>query len=84
MRLDLKVGLSVILTEAERLFLTKDELADLTDCKRKSDQIRWLKARRYPFEVGDKGNPKVLRSVVFDRMQAKSAQPQIRLREQAA
>lgn len=68
----------------ESLFLSKSDLADLTDCKRKSDQIRWLKARRYPFEVGDKGNPKVLWSVVFDRMQAKPAQPQVRLREQAA
>lgn len=45
-------------------FLEPDELADLSECKRKADQIEWLKANRIPFLVGDKGTPKVLRATV--------------------
>lgn len=59
------------------MFLTPDELAELTGCKRKSGQIAWLKARRYPFEVNKTGHPKVLRETVFARMQAKPS-PQLR------
>lgn len=50
------------------LFLTDEELQELTDCPRKREQIEWLKARRYPFEVTAKGRPVVLRSVVLDRL----------------
>lgn len=50
------------------LFLTKQELAELSD-KRKADaQIRWLQNRKIPFEVSGAGQPKVLRAVVIARL----------------
>ena len=65
------------------LFLSAQEIADLTD-KRKADaQIRWLKARNFPFEISGAGKPKVLRAVVIARMGGSlhnsRAEPQLRL-----
>lgn len=51
------------------IFLTQDELKALTDFKISKAQIRWLKNNAYPFEVGASGKPKVLRSLVLDRLQ---------------
>lgn len=44
------------------LLLTADELRDLTDYVRPSDQCRWLRSRGYLYEVGASGRPKVLRA----------------------
>ena len=52
------------------LFLTHDELKDLTDLKNPSAQIRWLKNHSYPFETGASGKPKVLRSLLIERLQS--------------
>jgi hypothetical protein len=41
------------------MLLTPDELHELTDCARKGDQIEWLRARSWVFEVSDTGRPKV-------------------------
>lgn len=50
------------------MFLTPEEITALTDYKRPADQIRWLTERGYRFEVGASGRPKVLRSVVEQRL----------------
>lgn len=40
------------------MFLSDDELQELTECARKQAQVEWLRARRYPFEVSAKGRPR--------------------------
>lgn len=49
------------------MFLTQTELAELTERKRKADQIAWLKANGYHFAIGANGHARVLR----DHVQAK-------------
>jgi hypothetical protein len=64
------------------LFLTFDELRQLTDRARASAQIRWLKAHGFPFEISAEGKPKVLRSVCLARCGEKRqtpAEPRLRL-----
>jgi len=66
------------------MFLTPDQLAEMTDCTRSDGQIRWLEARGYPYEVGQKGRVKVLAEVVRLRMGGVSSevperQPMLRL-----
>lgn len=51
------------------LFLTSDELRELTDLRFPKAQMRWLDKNKYPYEVSAAGKPKVLRSLVFDRLQ---------------
>ena len=45
-------------------WLEPEEVAALTECKRKADQVEWLRANRIPHLIGDKGNPKVLRATI--------------------
>ena len=63
------------------MFLSDDELKALSDCKRPSDQIRWLTALRIPFVVSAKGKVKVLRRVVEIHLQGNVnvAAPKVRL-----
>jgi hypothetical protein len=51
------------------LFLTSDELRELTDLRVAKAQMRWLDKNKYPYEVSAAGKPKVLRSLVLDRLQ---------------
>lgn len=44
------------------LFLTPDELAQLTGLQRPAAQCRWLTRNGYRFEVGGDRQPKVLRA----------------------
>ena len=46
------------------MFLTDDELADLTGRKRSKLQIEWLVDHGYKFELNAAGRPKVLRAFV--------------------
>lgn len=46
------------------MFLTPDELVELTERKTKATQIAWLKANGFRFVIGANGNPKVLREHV--------------------
>lgn len=46
------------------LFLTQTELAELTERKRKADQIAWLKANGYHYAIGANGHARVLREHV--------------------
>ena len=50
------------------MFLSHQELKELTDRSIPKAQMRWLKSHAYPFEIGASGKPKVLRSFVIDRL----------------
>lgn len=45
------------------MFLTKDEVKDLTGYSQQSKQIAQLKAQRIPFHISHSGHPKVARTV---------------------
>lgn len=45
-------------------FLNKQDLIELTDCKRKSDQIEWLRKQGIRFFVTKAGRPAVPKSAV--------------------
>lgn len=74
------------------MFLTPDELFELTDCRRKSAQIEWLRKRRWRFEVTREGFPRVARAYWQQRMvgaandaiDMPSARPNFRLIKGAA
>jgi hypothetical protein len=50
------------------MFLTQSELAELTERKRKGEQIAWLKANGYRYATGANGHAKVLREHVQARL----------------
>ena len=50
------------------LFLTREELEELTGRKRASAQIRWLREHGYPVEESAAGRPVVLRAEVERRL----------------
>lgn len=50
------------------MFLTPDELHDLTGYKRHADQRRWLSERGWTFETAATGKPVVARSYAESRM----------------
>lgn len=64
------------------MFLTEEEVADLTGYKRARDQVRWLERERFGFVIDGNGRPKVLREVVLARLgsvSSKRKEPQLRL-----
>jgi len=50
------------------VFLSAPELVALTEYQRPADQMRWLRANKWPFEVSRKGTPKVLKAEMLRRM----------------
>ena len=52
------------------MFMTPQEVADLTGYQKPSAQMRWLTAEKFGFVVGGDGHPKVLRDVVLSRLGA--------------
>jgi len=50
------------------LFLTQSELAELTERKRKGEQIAWLKANGFHYATGANGHARVLREHVQARL----------------
>lgn len=50
------------------MFLTQTELAELTERKRKGEQIAWLKANGYHYAIGANGHAKVLREHLHARL----------------
>ncbi|MEW7987913.1 MAG: DUF4224 domain-containing protein [Candidatus Thiodiazotropha sp.] len=50
------------------MFLTPEEVHDLTGYQTPARQIKWLRANNYPYEVGGDRQPKVLRSLVVTRL----------------
>ncbi len=64
------------------MFLTEEEVAELTGYKRARDQVRWLDRERFGFVIDGNGRPKVLREVVLARLgsvSSKRKEPQLRL-----
>ena len=51
----------------EILFLTKDELIDLTGYRQSAKQSAHLKSQRIPFHVNRAGHPRVARAVLEGR-----------------
>lgn len=47
------------------LFLTQSELVELTERRRKAEQIAWLKGNDYPFAIGANGHARVSREFVL-------------------
>ena len=68
------------------MFLTRDEIADLTGYQRPSAQTRWFKERGWPFEISALGEPKVLRAVAVARLggSSQNEEPKLRLRNATA
>ena len=50
------------------MFLSDQELIQLTGYQRKAWQIRWLRNRRFRFEIDASGHPQVARAYVEKRM----------------
>lgn len=50
------------------MFLTQSELAELTERKRKGEQIAWLKANGYHYAIGANGHARVLREHLQARL----------------
>lgn len=64
------------------MFLTPDEVADLTGRTRASAQIRWLDEHLFGYVIGADGRPKVLRELVLSRLgsnQQQKKEPRLRL-----
>jgi len=68
------------------MFLTNQEISELTGLRRPSAQIRWFKNRGWPFEISALGNPKVLRVVAIARLggSPQNEEPKLRLRNATA
>lgn len=60
------------------MFLTRNELRDLSGYKRKAEIGRWLTENRYQWEPDRFGWPKVLRLSVEARFQARLGGPKLR------
>lgn len=58
------------------MFLTHDDLIELTGSPWRRRQIEWLRARGWHFEVSYKGYPVVARAEVEARMVGNRQQPQ--------
>lgn len=50
------------------MFLTRDELADLTGYVVPAYQVKWLDRAGYPYALNAAGKPKVLRAYVERRL----------------
>jgi len=50
------------------LFLTQNELIELTERTRKAAQIAWLITNNYPFAIGANGHARVSREYVIARL----------------
>ncbi|MNF77549.1 hypothetical protein D3C84_596990 [compost metagenome] len=64
------------------MFMTSDEVADLTGRTRASAQIRWLDEHLFGYVIGADGRPKVLRELVLSRLgstQQQKKEPRLRL-----
>ena len=64
------------------MFLTSEEVSDLTGRIRASAQIRWLDEHQFGYVTGADGRPKVLREVVLARLglsQPTKREPRLRL-----
>lgn len=65
------------------MFLSREDLIELTGFRYAAKQIAWLKENGFLFEVGGDGRPKVLRSYVVSRLggvvEPEAHEPKLRL-----
>ncbi|MES2488505.1 MAG: DUF4224 domain-containing protein [Pseudomonadota bacterium] len=66
------------------MFLTRDEIAELTERRQAAAQIRWLTDHGWKFEVGMTGRPKVMRAEAEQRMIGKQKPRERHLKSLAA
>ena len=59
--------------QLQAMFLTADDIADLTGYVVPAYQIKWLDRNGYPFDVSAGGRPKVLRAYIEQRHGVASA-----------
>lgn len=68
------------------LILSKAELMELTGLQRPSAIKRWLERQRVPYMVGADGWPRVLQTIIMNRLggkaEAPKPEPQLRLLNQ--
>jgi hypothetical protein len=57
----------------QSLFLDDADLVRLTDRKRKSKQIEWLRQNGIPFRVNATGHPVVTRAAILGRQEPQEA-----------
>lgn len=57
------------------MFLTTEELADLTECRLRCKQIDWLNTHGWVYATSRLGNPKVLRAYAEQRLGLATAAP---------
>ncbi|MHC8396109.1 DUF4224 domain-containing protein [Pseudomonas sp. LB3P93] len=55
------------------VFLTKDEVVDLTGHERPAIQARWLRSNAIPFILGGDGHPKVPKQSLLDKIDGGSS-----------
>jgi len=55
------------------VFISREELEELTERKRKADQVAWLRRNRVPFFIGANGHPRVSRAYVENRLAGRQA-----------
>jgi len=58
---------------SEAMFLTKDELVELTGYRQPLKQVAHLRAQRIPFHTNSAGHPRVTRAAVEGRKVAPAA-----------
>ena len=63
------------MTIEQPLFLTDEEMHELTGYKRKAEQIEALKANVIPYTLTGQGKPRVCRSVIEGSHRPKKSQP---------
>ncbi|MDD3576512.1 DUF4224 domain-containing protein [Halothiobacillus sp.] len=64
-----------------KLFLSEDELCELSGYQSRQYQAKWLRENLWPFEIDKDGRPKVLRATVLARLGAEmqtNKQPKLR------
>jgi len=63
------------------LFLSREELADLSGCKRRSNVAAWLTANGYKFETAADGWPRVLKAALDAKLMPTNARRTMRRTE---
>lgn len=56
------------------MFLTKEEVADLTGYERPAIQARWLRSKAIPFIVGGDSYPKVPKQSLLEKISSRNSQ----------
>lgn len=54
------------------MFMTQDEVTEMTGRVRPKEQVRWLESERFGYVLDADGRPKVLRQVVIARLGAQA------------